>query len=68
MLNPIQTGLFFKVFLTILRQLKDIAVKGGFVVFFQFFFDFLTFEGTFGATGKLDPPSRNRVKATFSFR
>ena len=26
------------------------------VVFFEFFFDFLSFEGIFGAAGTLDPP------------
>ena len=30
--------------------------------FLIFFFDFLSFEGVFGAAGTLDPPSLNRVK------
>ena len=31
--------------------------------FFKFLFDFLSFEGIFGAAGTLDPPSLNRVKS-----
>ena len=31
--------------------------------FFNFFFDFLSFEGIFGTAGTLDPPSLNRVKS-----
>ena len=32
-------------------------------LFFKFFFDFLSFEGIFGAAGTLDLPNMNRVKA-----